>query len=227
MSRPRPDLFAAKAAVAQAVRWDALARQHSEARHAKGRSTGSHAHSSIVARPDIGRLPADQDRAGYEALAHAHYARLRRLCVILLGDAAEAEEVIQEVFMKAWQVSAAGAPADWAAWLTRVAVNACHDRGRAGWWRHFRRFSEWIERVPLRADVPSPVDMAISTQTQERLGRAFRALPPRQREVFVLRFVEDMPTAQVAATLGLGEGSVKRHLFRAIRRLRGSLGDLR
>jgi RNA polymerase sigma-70 factor, ECF subfamily len=169
---------------------------------------------------------AGHDRAGYEALAQAHYARLRRLCVILLGDVAEAEEVVQDVFVKAWQISAAGAPNDWAAWLTRVALNACHDRRRAGWWRRFRRFSEWIENVPLHVEEPSPADVAFGEETRQRLWRAFRALSARQREVFVLRFIEELPTAQVAATLGLGEGSVKRHLFRAIRRLRVALGDL-
>ena len=68
--------------------------------------------------------------------------------------------------------------------------------------------------------------MAFGGETRQRLWRAFRALSARQREVFVLRFIEELPTAQVAATLGLGEGSVKRHLFRAIRRLRVALGDL-
>jgi RNA polymerase sigma factor (sigma-70 family) len=162
----------------------------------------------------------------YEGLADAHYGRLRRLCALLLGDREEAKEVVQDVFMKAWVAArGAGAPNDWAAWLTRVTVNACHDRRRAGWWLRFRRYSDPIESVPLRVQEPSPVDLVIGEETQRRIWRAFRVLPARQREVFVLRYVEELPTAGVAALLGVSEGSVKRHLFRAIQRLRSALGD--
>lgn len=165
-----------------------------------------------------------EGRSGYERLADAHYGRLRRLCALLLGDHEEADEVVQEVFMKAWVVnSGPGAPRDWAGWLTTVAVNACRDRRRAGWWLRFRR-SDRVEDLPLRVEEPSPADYAIGAETQRRIWGAFRALPNRQREVFVLRYLEELPTAQVAASLGLSEGSVKRHLFRAIHRLRRALG---
>ncbi|HET7339852.1 MAG TPA: sigma-70 family RNA polymerase sigma factor [Methylomirabilota bacterium] len=162
---------------------------------------------------------------GYEGLADAHYGRLRRLGELLLGDRHEAEEVVQDVFMKAWVgANGAAAPDDWAAWLTRVTINACRDRRRAGWWLRFRRASEPVESLPLRVQEPSPADLALSEETQRRVWRAFRTLPARQREVVVLRYVEELPTAAVAATLGVSEGSVKRHLFRAIRRLRAALG---
>ena len=59
---------------------------------------------------------------------------------------------------------------------------------------------------------------------QVRLWQAFQALPARQREVFALRYVEGWSTAAVAEALGLTVGSVKRHLFRAVRRLRQTLG---
>src|SRR5438128_1227569 len=66
-----------------------------------------------------------------EGLVDAHYGRLRRLCELLLGDRHEAEEVVQDAFMKAYEASAGPVvPRDWAAWLTRVTVNACRDRRR-------------------------------------------------------------------------------------------------
>lgn len=163
--------------------------------------------------------------SGYEGLADAHYGRLRRLGELLLGDREEAEEVVQDVFMKAWVVAnGAAAPNNWAAWLTRVTVNACHDRRRAGWWFRFRRYSDPVEALPLRVQEPSPIDLVLSEETRGRIWRAFRGLPARQREVFVLRYVEEESTATVAVMLGLSEGSVKRHLFRAIQRLRAALG---
>jgi RNA polymerase sigma-70 factor (ECF subfamily) len=175
-------------------------------------------------RTDIGPPSRVHRWPGHEALADAHYGRLRRLCALLLGDRQEAEEVVQDVFMKAWLVTADGVPADWAAWLTRVAVNTCRDRRRVGWWPRFRYRSDQLETLSLQVQEPSPADRAIAADTHRRIWQAFRTLPARQREVFVLRYVEELPTAQVAVALGVSEGSVKRHLFRAIQRLRRSLG---
>jgi RNA polymerase sigma-70 factor (ECF subfamily) len=107
--------------------------------------------------------------------------------------------------------------------LTRVAINACHDRHRAGWWTRFRRSSARIEEIPLPAGDSSPADRVLSEETRRRIWLAFRKLPGRQREVFVLRYIEDLSTAEVAAALALSPGSVKRHLFRAIHRLRETL----
>jgi RNA polymerase sigma factor (sigma-70 family) len=165
---------------------------------------------------------------GDEALVHAHYGRLRRLCELLLGDRQEAEEVVQDVFMKAQEAERrSAAPIDWPAWLTRVTINACRDRRRAGWWMRFRRWSDRIEDRPLPTEDPNPVEAAIGEETRRRIWQAFRRLPTRQREVFVLRYIEEWSTAQVAGALGLSPGSVKRHLFRAIRRLRETLGEHR
>jgi RNA polymerase sigma-70 factor (ECF subfamily) len=88
----------------------------------------------------------------------------------------------------------------------------------------FRRSSALGEEIQMVAAAdPSPADRALSEETRRRIWLAFRKLPERQREVFVLRYIEDLSTAEAAATLGLSPGSVKRHLFRAIHRLRESL----
>lgn len=158
----------------------------------------------------------------------AHYERLRRLSVLLLGDRHEAEEIVQEVFLKAWEAEVRLAPPrDWGGWLTRVAVNACRDRRRAGWWLRFRRRTEPAEDAPLVAREASPLDVAFGGEARERIWAAFRELPDRQREVFVLRFIEECSTAEIAAALSLSPGSVKRHLFRAVHRMRGRLGGAR
>src|SRR5215468_4058811 len=80
----------------------------------------------------------NSDRWPGDELVRAHHGRLRRLCELLLGDREEAEEIVQDAFMKAYEASMGPAvPNDWAAWLTRVVVNACRDRRRAGWWIRF------------------------------------------------------------------------------------------
>jgi RNA polymerase sigma-70 factor (ECF subfamily) len=163
-----------------------------------------------------------------DTLVTAHYGRLRRLCRLLLGDAQEADDVVQDVFLKAHEAERLRrAPAEWGAWLTRVAVNACRDRRRAGGWMRLRFRSERLDDLPLAAEAPAPSDAAISADTRRRIWAAFRALPRRQQEVFALRYIEEQSTSDVAAALGLSAGSVKRHLFRAVRHLRRALGDTR
>jgi RNA polymerase sigma-70 factor (ECF subfamily) len=165
-------------------------------------------------------------RPGHEALVAAHYERLRRLSELLLGDRHEAEEVVQDVFTKVCEVGERAAiPLAWGPWLTRVTVNACRDRRKAGWWMRFRLRSHRVEDMALPSPEPNPSEASIRDETRRRIWRAFRSLPDRQREVFVLRYVEEYPTDQVATTLGIHPGTVKRHLFRAIRRMREALED--
>lgn len=164
----------------------------------------------------------------YEDAVCCHTGRLQRLCGLLLGDSQEAEEVVQEVFVKALESERRqGPPTDWGPWLTRIAVNVCRDRRRAGWWQRFRRWSDQIELVPIADRGLTPQDAAISSEERRRIWQAFRTLPDRQREVFVLRHIEDWSGPEIAAALGLSPGTVKRHLFRAVHRMRVVLGDAR
>lgn len=162
--------------------------------------------------------------AQWEALYAKHSARVMRLARLLLDDLQEARDVAQEVFVKLLRrAQAPDPPSEWGGWLTRVTVNTCRDRRRAGWWRWWRRH-ESAEELGLEAPEPTPERVALSREEQERIWRAFRRLPRRQREVFALRHVEGWSTEAVAAALGLHTGSVKRHLFRAVGSLRKELG---
>ncbi len=162
----------------------------------------------------------------WDQIYRQHHPRIVRLCRMMLSDASEAEESAQEVFVKALEhYRAEGAPNNWAAWLTRVAANACHDRRRSGWWRWwFRRVDEFRE-----ADHPSPgIDaerQALGREQQRRIWGEFRRLPERQRQTFMLRYIEGYTTTETAELLQLDSGTVKRHLFRAVQRLRIALRE--
>jgi len=165
------------------------------------------------------------EMSSYDTLDRAHRDRVTRLCRVLLADADEAADAVQDVFTKLHQSLAAETrPMDWAAWLTRVAVNACRDRRRSGWWRWWRERGIEIDESRLRT-VRTPEDELVGRETQVRIWTAYRRLPARQREVFALRQIDGRSTAEVAALLGLGEGTVKRHLFRAVHTLRRVLGE--
>ena len=160
----------------------------------------------------------------YDQLYRLHHTRIWRLCLLLLSDSHEADDVSQEVFLKLFQ---AFQPRDqslaWGPWLTRVAVNACHDRRRSGWWKWWReRHQEFVETQHPSHGL-TPEEHALSREERERIWRSFRQLSGRQQEVFVLRQLEGWSTEAVAETLGLSPGSVKQHLFRAVHQMRKTL----
>ena len=153
-----------------------------------------------------------------EDLIAKHYRRVYRLCWLLLGDRHEAEDVTQEVFLKAHE-HATGTIENWGAWLTRVAVNAAHDRRRVGWWPRWRRATDDIDDMELPSQEPTPEQAFAGAEMTDRIWDAFWALSARQRQVFVLRHLEGWSTAAVATSLGMRPGTVKRHLFRAVHAL--------
>jgi RNA polymerase sigma-70 factor, ECF subfamily len=189
----------------------------------------------------VGSVNADPiEQTHYESLYHAHYRRVLQLCRLLLADAHEAEDVTQEVFLKLYRACQAQPPQmAWGPWLTRVSINACRDRRRSGWWKRWRGANGASRDERSSADTgphevwlgleahshgPTPEEEALSSELRAHIWRAFRKLSRRQQEVLVLRHLEGWSTEAVAATLGLSVGSVKQHLFRAIRRLRVAMG---
>jgi len=162
----------------------------------------------------------------YDDLYRLHRARVLRLCRLFLGDPDEAEDVGQEVFVKLFRASQRPAQAEmaWGPWLTRVTLHACRDRQRSRWWRRWWRGSDELNEERIASAWRTPEGEVVGADQQRRIWRAFERLAPRQREVFVLRHVEGWSTREVADALGLETGSVKRHLFRAVRHLRAALG---
>jgi len=189
-------------------------------------STTGKRHSFLLAgrtEDDTVRVPAD-DPGEYNELYRTHHGRVLRLCRLLLSDPDEANDVTQEVFIKLFQAQQTEERAmAWPAWLTRVAVNACRDRRRSGWWKWWReRHTEYVE-----ADYPgtavTPEQAALSNERRRAVWQALHELSARQQEVFVLRQLEGWSTDEVAETLGLSTGSIKRHLYRAVHQMRKAL----
>ncbi|MBI3302209.1 MAG: sigma-70 family RNA polymerase sigma factor [Deltaproteobacteria bacterium] len=174
---------------------------------------------------EAAKLPLDAP-PGCEELCRTHYARVFQLCRLLLVDRHEAEDVAQEVFLKlVKECQTQSQVLSWEAWLTRVTVNACRDRRRSAWWKWWREEHAEFQEAEYPSSFLTPEEQILSREQQERIWHLFRALSPRQREVFVLRRLEGLSGEDVAEVLGLTTGSVKRHLFHAIHHLRKALGD--
>jgi RNA polymerase sigma-70 factor (sigma-E family) len=151
-----------------------------------------------------------------EAVYLEHAPRLGRLAYLLTGDAAVAEDLVQEAFVRAFARLVHLRRQDaLAAYLRRTVVNLAH--------KHFRR--ERTEQAYLAAtatavDVPSQPDVVV----REELWRALRELPYKQRCALVLRFYEDISEKETARLLGCPVGTVKSLVHRALSSMREQLG---
>lgn len=132
-----------------------------------------------------------------------------------VGDRQLAEDLVAEAFARAWaswhRVGRHPAPR---AWIVRTALNT-----HVSWWRRRRREVGWDGQ-----DTGATVDA--ETLPDERILRALRSLPARQREVVALRIFLDLDTETTARTLGIAPGTVTAHLARATAALRGLLAPL-
>jgi RNA polymerase sigma-70 factor (ECF subfamily) len=167
---------------------------------------------------------AAEARVDYDELYREHRERVFRLCRLLLADTDEADDVAQEVFVKMLRSHTTdGRAMDWGPWLAKVAVNACRDRRRSGWWRWWRERGVEFDECEWPHSGATPERELLNREERLRVWRVFRGLSDRQREVFALRYLEGWSTDDVADVLSLSPGSVKRHLFRAVHNLRDAL----
>ncbi len=164
------------------------------------------------------------DTEAFTSLVETHQERLLRLCERLLGDAEEARDAAQEVFLKAYRKAADFRPQGQVyTWLYRIATNHCLNKLRR---RRLVRFVPWEtadERDAAPFDPPdgSPDAAAVlaARQRWQDTRRAIAKLPPNQRAVLVLARFEGMSYRQIAEVLGISEGAVESRLFRAMRRV--------
>ena len=163
-------------------------------------------------------------RAGqHEVLAdwyRAEHAGVYRLCFGLLRHEADAEDAAQDAMLHLYdQLSRWNPERAYGPWRQRVVVNLCRDRMRR---QGARRRAEEAPRL-LGADVPEPAVVVQQDETQELLRQALGLLPPREREVFVLRELEGESVGDVAEALGIGSSTVRSLATLARRRLRERL----
>lgn len=160
-----------------------------------------------------------RDESLWEPLVYEHQQAIFRLAYLLLGDVQEAEDVTQEVFIRAFRAIDRFDPGrPMRPWLlsitTRLAAN--HRRSLARYLKMIQRFGQ---TVPQEAP-----DIGALNQQQrdaQALWHAVRRLSRADQEVIYLRYFLELPEAEMAHTLGIAPGTVKSRLHRALGRLRG------
>lgn len=186
----------------------------------------------------LGALPTDDpparaaapeaaaSAAAFDRLVREQQPRIVRLASRLLGWSADVDDVVQDTFMQAWKAMPAfrgDARPD--TWLTRITINLCRSRRRrrTRWWRL------WARETAGRAAAADAASQNRSTgaddETLAAVRTAVAALAPADREVLVLRYLEELPAGEVASILNVSRNTLDVRLNRARARLRARLAQ--
>jgi RNA polymerase sigma-70 factor, ECF subfamily len=166
------------------------------------------------------------ETALFEILMRRYNQRLYRISRVILRDDGEAEDVMQDAYVRAYEhLEQFAGKAAFATWLTRIAIHEALARKRR------RSRMEELDAFPANGDVmsilkssgPSPEAGTAQAETRQLLEEAIDRLPEAYRTVVVLREVEEMSVAETAASLGVTDGVVKTRLHRAHAMLRRDL----
>jgi RNA polymerase sigma-70 factor (ECF subfamily) len=173
------------------------------------------------------------DHAAFAALLARYQRPVFNFILRSLAERQVAEDLTQEVFLRVIQ-GAAGfqSQAKFSTWLFTIARNICVDHGRR--MKHRKHASldatasdsdavRLVDRLPHSQ--PGTDRSAASPRIRERVSRALEQLPHEQREVFLLRQVDDLPFAEIAVICGIPENTVKSRMRYALERLQAALAD--
>src|SRR5436189_3761658 len=184
----------------------------------------------IRALVEAGDLDLARERFG--GIVAAHQRRASRIAYQYLRDVAEADEAVQDAFVKVFTHIATYREAwPFEVWFTRILINGCLDRRksrarRAKWLAPAEDMAAFDDSKQAfgAAPAPDPEARLLARERRSRLAAAIDRLDGRQRTVFMLCHYGDCTPREVSAMTGLNESTVRVHLFRAARKLRALLG---
>jgi RNA polymerase sigma-70 factor (ECF subfamily) len=194
---------------------------------------------AVEIRGMVERGELDEARQQFEGLVVAHQRRALRIAFQYLRDAAEADEAVQDAFVKVFSHIGSYREAwPFEVWFTRILINGCLDRRKA----RVRR-DRWIVPADDTTSAASlsdrrsyaaaanaasphadPEARLLARERRARMTAAIERLEGRQRTVFMLCHYGECTPREVGAMIGLNESTVRVHLFRAARKLRTLLG---
>jgi len=186
---------------------------------------------AVGEEPEPEQQLIDRARGGdvraYEDLVRRHQHTAFRTACVLAGSAHDAEEAVQDGFLKAWDaLGRFRRDAPFRPWLLAIVANEAKSRRRAasrrrGW---TARAAEEVVVTGAGTAASAEVTVLAGERRAQLLGAVAR-LPQRDREAIELRYLLDLSEAEMAAALGCRRGTVKSRLSRALERLRAEIGE--
>ncbi|HEY6220109.1 MAG TPA: RNA polymerase sigma factor [Gemmatimonadaceae bacterium] len=162
------------------------------------------------------------DVESYATLVARYRDRLGRYALHMLGSREDAEEALQDSFVRAYRsLARCDDPEKFGAWLFRILLNRCRTSGARGSRRRQTFVSD--EVALLAASVEHPADRAA---WREEIELALQQLRPDQRQAFLMKYVEDLSYEEMAQITGVGVSALKMRVLRACDRLRELLGEV-
>jgi len=185
---------------------------------------------AVEIRGLVERGEMDEARERFGELVTLHQRRASRIAYQYLRDSSDADEAVQDAFLKVFSHIASYRDAwPFEVWFTRILINGCLDRrkarGRRQRWFVGGEISSADEaRASAASPATDPEHRLLARERRARLAGAIDRLDGRQRTVFMLCHYGDCTPREVSVMTGLKESTVRVHLFRAARKLRGLLG---
>jgi RNA polymerase sigma-70 factor (ECF subfamily) len=174
-------------------------------------------------------LARDGDSEAFRALVERHGRAVFRLAHRMTGNAQDAEDVVQETFLKAYkQLGRFESRANFGTWLHRIAVNCSIDLIRSRPHRESGHDADDLEHFGAVSGVvesgqKTPERLMLSTEVYERVTSAMGGLSQMERAAFVLRHFEGQSIDDISRSLGLKVNATKHSIFRAVRKMRTAL----
>ncbi len=162
-------------------------------------------------------------------LVRTYRARLLRLVAFSTGDYDLAETIVQDCFLKAYRARESfRGDCSVSTWLYTIALNVTRDYQRLQK-PHFRKAAELTAadltdvNPALASQEPSPESRMLAEEQANRVQLALKSLSPKQRIVFIMRFLDEMELQEISATTGMSLSTVKTHIQRAMKAVRSRL----
>lgn len=180
----------------------------------------------------IVRAVLDGDKDAYGALVARHSQNVFRVAFRITGDEADAEEVVQEAFMRGYQrLESFESRSEFGTWIYRIAVNSALNmvnKRKSGITYQIAEDADPAQQQIQVADhAAGPERTLLSREIETLQARAMQSLTATERTAFVLRHMEDRSTTEIASALDIAPNAAKQAVFRAVQKLRRSLAPLR
>jgi len=187
----------------------------------------------IAVQMDAPDARPQTEMSDFDAVVRRYWPKVFRFVLSSIRDRDAAETLTQDCFLRAYQARHRfRGDASVSTWLMQIAINLVRDFARSRRIRFWRRVKDMaVDCASLNDGLAghgiSPEMQTVVKEQMEAVWRATGKLSERQRTVFLLRFVEDMDLLEIASVMGVTEGAVKVHLFRAVHTVRERMGEMR
>jgi RNA polymerase sigma-70 factor (ECF subfamily) len=175
---------------------------------------------NAAATPDIGLLidgAISGDADDFGRLYDLHVERVYRHMYYRVGNNTDAEDLTQQVFLKAWKAIGKykKTSSPFLAWLMKISHNLVVDFYRS------KKDAVFLDdELPVQDKAPGPEQLAEERYDQEQLRKVILRLPPKQQQVIMMSFIEGFSYGEIADALGKREGNVRVTVHRALKKMR-------